>query len=190
MWTFKMLLWIILLVTIVTAIPRLSYSAAELHRLRLRSAASSCLLSQRDILRRPKYIHRGSRRNFSYNISNSISSFWSTGHRKPHSTERKVDHSVLASLLADPAVSFKGLKCSLFNVRSLSNKGLLIADIIVDSKLDFLCLTETWQQPEDYFHLNHALPPEFVYTSKPRLSGRGGGLALIYREKRLASHCY
>lgn len=182
MWTCKMLLWIVLLFTAVTATPRLSYSTAELHQRRFCSGLPSCLLSHRDILRRPRYIHRGSRRNFSNNNSNSISSRWSTGPRKPHNTGRAADHSVFAPLLADPAVPSNGSKFALFNVRSLSNKAPLISDFISDSKLDFLCLTETWQQPDDYLHLNQAIPPEFVYICKPRASGRGEGLALLYRE--------
>ncbi|KAF7650105.1 hypothetical protein LDENG_00131190 [Lucifuga dentata] len=52
----------------------------------------------------------------------------------------------------------------------------------MDSKLDILCLTETWQQQNDFLHLNQATPPGFVYFSKPCSSGRGGGLALIHRK--------
>lgn len=75
------------------------------------------------------------------------------------------------------------LTFGLFNTRSLTNKGPLIYDLLNDSKFDFLCLTETWQQPHDFSQLNQSVPPGFVYTCQPRASGRGGGLAILYNEK-------
>ena len=66
-------------------------------------------------------------------------------------------------------------------VRSLNNKALLINDIITDRKLDFLCLTETWQNQQDFIALNQATPPGYAYLQKPRSAGRGGGLAVIHR---------
>ncbi|KAF7643537.1 hypothetical protein LDENG_00237650 [Lucifuga dentata] len=55
---------------------------------------------RRDIRRCPRYIHRGSCRNFIYrnNSINSTCSFWSTDRRKPTNSGRSADHSVLASV--------------------------------------------------------------------------------------------
>lgn len=50
-------------------------------------------------------------------------------------------------------------------------------------KFDFLCLTETWQQPNDFSQLNESTPPGFIYICQPHDSGRGAALAIIYREK-------
>lgn len=70
-----------------------------------------------------------------------------------------------------------------FNIRSLTGKGHLVQDLLSDHKLEFLCLTEMWQQPSDFVSLNDSTPPEFVYTCQPRNSGRGGGLAVIHRKR-------
>ncbi|KAF7640813.1 hypothetical protein LDENG_00012310, partial [Lucifuga dentata] len=115
---------------------------------------------------------------------NSTCSFWSTDRCKPTNSGRSADHSVLASVpKTGTRTHNNSLRLSLFNIRSLSNKAALINELIMDSKLDILCLTETWQQQNDFLHLNQATPPGFVYFSKPRSSGRGGGgLTLIYRE--------
>ncbi|KAI2657322.1 GTP 3',8-cyclase [Labeo rohita] len=64
-----------------------------------------------------------------------------------------------------------------------TGKGHLIQDLDAGRKCDFLCLTETWQQPNDFSQLNDCTPPRFVYICQPRLSGRGGGLAIVYNEK-------
>ena len=72
------------------------------------------------------------------------------------------------------------LTFGLFNISSLTNKGPLLFHLLNDRKFDFSCLTETWQQPNDFSHLNKTIPPGFVYSSQPCISGRGGGLAIIY----------
>ncbi|XP_062400145.1 uncharacterized protein LOC134089717 [Sardina pilchardus] len=160
------------------------YSISELYRLWGNYAPSAELLCQRDILRRPKYVHRGSRRNKIYTAKGgkSIPCLWTAdrGRLKP---DRRVDHTVLARLpRSDVHSPSNRLKAGLFNIRSLTNKASLVSDFIMDHKLDFLCLTETWQQSNDFFHLNQAVPHGFVYICKSRSSGRGGGLALLYRE--------
>ncbi len=96
-----------------------------------------------------------------------------------------MDRSVLASLARSANVNFtnerSNVKIGLFNIRSLTGKGQLLQDLLRDRVYDFLCLTETWQQPNYFSQLNDCLPPGFVYTCQPRLTGRGGGLAIIYR---------
>ncbi|XP_068597914.1 uncharacterized protein [Brachionichthys hirsutus] len=72
---------------------------------------------------------------------------------------------------------------SLLNTRSLNNKGLILNEYITDNQLDFLCLTETWHKPLDYFSLNQTTPPGFTYIETPRPGRRGGGTAVIFRKE-------
>ncbi|KAK0139457.1 hypothetical protein N1851_023824 [Merluccius polli] len=137
---------------------------------------------------RRRYIHRGSRRHVQHsNNSTTINSTWSTSRRSPINSGRTVNHHALASLARSANATVKldssAINFGLLNIRSLTSKGHLIQDLLTDRKFDFLCLTETWQQPNDFSQLNESTPPGFVYICQPRGSGRGGGLAIIHREK-------
>uniref|UniRef100_A0A674N9T6 Reverse transcriptase domain-containing protein n=1 Tax=Takifugu rubripes TaxID=31033 RepID=A0A674N9T6_TAKRU len=108
-------------------------------------------------------------------------------HGSGRNTSRAINHSVLASpsvqalthtKLEDTSVSF-----GLLNIRSLTNKEHLIHDLLTDRNFDFLCITETWQQPNDFSSLNDSTPPDYTYLSHPRSHGRGGGIAVIHHQK-------
>src|SRR5271156_6658429 len=68
---------------------------------------------------------------------------------------------------------------------------LSVVDFVLEHKLDILCITETWLQSEDRFTTNHITPSGYSIISSPRLSRRGGGIALIIKDvysfKKLAS---
>ncbi|KAJ8247213.1 hypothetical protein COCON_G00234620, partial [Conger conger] len=133
-----------------------------------------------------KYIHRSSRRSFHHDDTKPIRSFWSSiprPARKPTGGRSSVLVSLARSANASIKPNKNNLNFGLFNIRSLTNKGLLLHDLLKDRKFDFLCLTETWQQPNDFSQLNQTIPPGFVYICQPRPSGRGGGLAILYNEK-------
>ncbi|KAK2872963.1 hypothetical protein Q8A67_022860 [Cirrhinus molitorella] len=59
----KLLLWIVLSSAVISAAPRLMHSAAELYKLRFATKPPLLLHNHPDLIRRPKYMHRGSRRN-------------------------------------------------------------------------------------------------------------------------------
>ncbi|KAK3528942.1 hypothetical protein QTP70_014153 [Hemibagrus guttatus] len=72
---------------------------------------------------------------------------------------------------------------ALLNTRSLANKATLLNDMIIERKLDMLLLTETWQSPNGFMELNLLTPPGYYHLSEPRLTGRGGGLAAVIKNK-------
>lgn len=74
------------------------------------------------------------------------------------------------------------VKVAHLNIRSLNNKSALLSDVILDRHLDIICVSETWLHSNDYLALNLSTPSGFSYFNKPRLTGQGGGLAVIYRD--------
>ncbi|XDV31632.1 hypothetical protein PO909_002599 [Leuciscus waleckii] len=144
------------------------------------------ILQESGLPRRPP--HRGSGRMFNYNFStsNSIPSIWSYS-RIPTSSLRHHNkrHALLSNLrplpLSSQSITKQRLKLALFNTRSLNNKSLILNEFITDNNLDFLCITETWHKPLDYFSLNETTPTGYTYMDKPRPEGRGGGVAAVYR---------
>ncbi|GAA6230146.1 uncharacterized protein LOC116685593 [Lates japonicus] len=198
MWTSKFytwsaLIWIFLWFCHHPVAGVFRYTAAELLWLRrhLPEPPPPVLHHHPDIavLPRRRYIHRGSCKNFHHDNSKTIKSFWSTSHCPHRNTGRAVDHRALASLAKSANASTKHdsttVNFGLLNIRSLRSKGHLIQDLLTDRKLDFLCLTETWQQPNDFSQLNESTPPGFVYICHPHGNGRGGDLAIIYRDEVL-----
>ncbi|TKS65252.1 RNA-directed DNA polymerase from mobile element jockey [Collichthys lucidus] len=132
---------------------------------------------------------RGSGRMFNYNFStpDSIPSIWScsrTATSLRHHNKRQVHLSNLRPLpqSSQPVMKQRHLKLALLNTRSLNNKSLILNEFITDNNLDFLCITETWHKPLDYFSLNQTTPTGYTYMDKPRPEGRGGGVAAFYRK--------
>ncbi|XP_056593208.1 uncharacterized protein LOC130412099 isoform X1 [Triplophysa dalaica] len=50
-----------------------------------------------------------------------------------------------------------------------------------------LCLTETWLKPDDFITLNESVPHDYYYKHEPRLKGRGGGVAALYKNSFITS---
>jgi exonuclease III len=69
------------------------------------------------------------------------------------------------------------------NCQSARNKAEVLSDLIQESNADIAFLTETWFQPEgDEAVQQQVPPPGFTLHSMPRLTGRGGGIAVVYRD--------
>lgn len=87
-------------------------------------------------------------------------------------------------------VSSSNLLAYCLNIRSAStitdtlNKPELIQQYIVDKQIDVLFLTESWLSPDTPPSvLNSLTPPDYSFQHIPRPSGRGGGIAAIFRSK-------
>uniref|UniRef100_A0A8C1UC21 Reverse transcriptase domain-containing protein n=1 Tax=Cyprinus carpio TaxID=7962 RepID=A0A8C1UC21_CYPCA len=74
------------------------------------------------------------------------------------------------------------LRVALINTRSLTNKTFILKDFFISHSLDFLLLTETWVKPGDNSAFTELLPPRCGFFSSPRVSGRGGGVATVFKD--------
>ncbi len=75
---------------------------------------------------------------------------------------------------------------ALINVRSIMNKTFLLNDFFSSRELDFLFLTETCLQSGEFTPFSELLPPDCVFFSSPRTTGKGGGLATAFKS---VFHC-
>ncbi|KAL7402350.1 hypothetical protein ABVT39_013727 [Epinephelus coioides] len=97
--------------------------------------------------------------------------------------------SIIIPQSSQTVLKQRHLKLALLNTRSLNNKSLILNELIIDNfqlstlnNLDFLCITEIWHKPLDYFSPNQITPTGFTYTDKPCPENRGGGVVAIHRK--------
>ena len=70
----------------------------------------------------------------------------------------------------------------LLNAQSVRNKTTGICDHVIQANVDLAFLCETWLRPEgDESDCAALTPPGFCLKFLPRMSGAGGGLAVLYR---------
>lgn len=75
------------------------------------------------------------------------------------------------------------VRAALVNARSLVNKTFILKELFSEYNLDFLFVTETWLNVGELSPFSELLPPDCTYFNSPRTTGRGGGLAVIFKEK-------
>lgn len=139
-----------------------TYSILQLYKLNTPiSPFCISIIKKLGLLRRPRYIHRSSRRKIVYSwFNHNIPSIWSNARPVAsclrHHTKQHVRSPCLQTLVKSDQTTQNQplLRLVLFNTRSLSNKGSILSEFILDNNLDFLCLTETWQKPLECFDLN------------------------------------
>lgn len=73
------------------------------------------------------------------------------------------------------------LRLSLFNARSLANKTSVLNDFFTSCELDFMLLMETWLHVGESTPFSELLPPDCLFFNSPRSTGRGGGLATVFK---------
>ncbi len=76
-----------------------------------------------------------------------------------------------------------GAKAALLNVRSVRNKTFILRKFVASKDLDFLFLTETWLEPVDTCLLTELLPVNYNVLNTPRVTGRGGGVATLFKDR-------
>ena len=72
------------------------------------------------------------------------------------------------------------------NIQSARNKVGDINDILIESNLDFMILTEFWMKPSDAdYHVQIGNLDSDCYSimNQPRKGKKGGGLAVIHKTK-------
>lgn len=70
---------------------------------------------------------------------------------------------------------------ALFNARSLATKTFVLNEFITSRELDFMLLTEPWLHVRESTPFSELLPPDYLFLSSPQSSGRGGGLATVFK---------
>ncbi|KAI2645342.1 hypothetical protein H4Q32_028855 [Labeo rohita] len=84
--------------------------------------------------------------------------------------------------VTSPPVNSTSFRMALCNTRSLNNKTFVLNDAITSHNLDLFFLTETWLCPGDDSAFSELLPFGYFYFNTPRQTGRGGGIATIFRQ--------
>ncbi|KAK7889258.1 hypothetical protein WMY93_024818 [Mugilogobius chulae] len=81
------------------------------------------------------------------------------------------------------------LRMALLNVRSLTGKTFVLNDFFASRHLDFMYLTETWLRPGECSAFSELLPPGCSFLNSPRTSGKGGGLASVFKSSFKCRQC-
>ncbi len=134
------------------------------------------------LLRQRRYLHRSVGRSYCLSTSNNICMPTSRRQTKRASYTGAVLGN-LSSLVRSELLSVvrqSPVNVALFNARSVNNKALLLSDIITDRKLDLLFLTESWHKQNDGLLFNQITPEGYGLFDLPRLTGRGGGIIVVY----------
>ena len=74
------------------------------------------------------------------------------------------------------------LKFGTVNSRSLRNKSTIFQDFVVDHKLDFVCVCETWLTSDDDAVVADLCPTSYIFKHCPRVAGRGGGMTFLHKD--------
>ena len=82
--------------------------------------------------------------------------------------------------LSDSRLKYDKIKFSHVNARSLSANLEVIFDELTDN--DIIAVSETWFSDSDTWSINECVPSGYSIIYKNRISGRGGGVAVIAKD--------
>src|ERR1043165_4961867 len=87
-----------------------------------------------------------------------------------------------------PPSSSLAIRLATLNIRSLKNKYVPTADMIVANDLDVLVVVESWHLSSTDVAVRRAAPPGFQFLDRPRADDtgealRGGGLVVYHRNQ-------
>lgn len=99
----------------------------------------------------------------------------------------------LGAITAAPTV-LHTLQMALLNACFVLNKTFILNDFILHNALDFLFITETWINGDEWSPCVDICLPDYILNNTPRQMGRGGGLATVSKQQhkchRLSTTCY
>ncbi len=151
----------------------LKYSPLELFQYEHYAPPATCVLDtlrSLHLLHRPKYVHRGSRRNLQAS-GTGIMSVWTRRRLDCHHlSPRRVcpaNFYLQKSTASSGGVRLDTIRFAHLNSRSMNNKAASICDIVVDKELDFFCLCEMWHQTNDNLNLNICALSAWVHLYRP-----------------------
>jgi hypothetical protein len=92
--------------------------------------------------------------------------------------------SLCSAISAPPKVSDDALRVCMINSQSVNpvGKAELISDYLIENHLDMMLITETWLRPDDESKCKQLTPDGYLTASFPRLTGVGGGIAIICKQ--------
>ena len=94
-----------------------------------------------------------------------------------------INYGNLRAIPLNPTInSSNNIKIALMNTQSIRNKTAYINQLLIENKLDFCLITETWLTDDDIVLRTAATPPSYVFLDCCRHQGRGGGTALIAKQ--------
>ena len=73
------------------------------------------------------------------------------------------------------------LHMALINARSITNKSFVLNYFFIYRDLDFMLLTETWLHISESTAFFELLPPDCSFFSSPWTTGKGGGVATVFK---------
>ena len=74
---------------------------------------------------------------------------------------------------------YSKINVKVLNARSVCNMSLELRELIIDDKIDILCITETWLRDGDTATIAKLVPDTHVLYHVPRPSGLGGGVGVV-----------